>query len=125
MAGIATQQRPQTATMLKPISRNTLISIGKNEKLELFEDLLHTMLKMQPELAEAIKINQFDDNVQYMIDRLLHAKLPPHLKRSLKLAYLENDTNDQLVAYVDKNRTQWFGKRWGADNTHNDSRSPK
>ena len=48
IAGIATQQRPQAATMLKPVSRNTLIFDGKNEKFELFEDLFHTMLKMQP-----------------------------------------------------------------------------
>ena len=59
IAGIATQQRPQAATMLKPVSTNTLIFDGKNEKLELFEDLFHTMLKMQPEMTEAMKINDF------------------------------------------------------------------
>ena len=46
IAGIATQQRPQAATMLKPVSTNTLIFDGKNEKFELFEDLFHTMFKM-------------------------------------------------------------------------------
>ena len=59
IAGIATQQRPQAAAMLKPVSTNTLIFDGKNEKFELFEDLFHTMLKMQPEMTEAIKINHF------------------------------------------------------------------
>ena len=59
IAGIATQQRPQAATMLKPVSTNTLIFDGKNEKFELFEDLFHTMLKMQPEMKEAMKINHF------------------------------------------------------------------
>ena len=166
IAGIATQQRPQAATMLKPVSKNTLIFDGKNEKFELFEDLFHTMLKMQPEMTEAMKINHFHahlrkealqtfrnisalnkktlddvlivfrrkyvkpesqatakhkwhkltfdpntksfpdfseelnecaerafgDNAQHMIDSLLYAKLPPHLKRSLNLAYLENGT---------------------------------
>ena len=161
-AGIATQQRPQAATMLNPVSTNTLIFDGKNEKFELFEDLFHTMLKMQPEMTEAIKINDFHaylrkealqtfrnisalnkktlddvlivfrrkyikpesqatakhkwhkltfepntkslpdfleelnecverafgDNAQHMIDNQLYAKLPPHLKRSLNLAYL-------------------------------------
>ena len=53
IAGIATQQRPQAATMLKPISTNTLVLDGKNEKFDLFEDLFHTMLKMQPEMTEA------------------------------------------------------------------------
>ena len=59
IAGIATQQRPQAATMLKPVSTNTLIFDGKDEKFELFEDLFHTMLKMQPEMTEAMKINHF------------------------------------------------------------------
>ena len=48
-AGIATQQRPQATTMIKPVSTNTLTFDGKNEIFELFEDLFHTMLKMQPE----------------------------------------------------------------------------
>ena len=56
-AGIATQQRAQAATMLKPVSINTLFFDGKNKKFELFEDLFHTMLKMQPEMTEAMKIN--------------------------------------------------------------------
>ena len=56
IAGIATQQRPQAATMLKSVSTNTITFDGKNEKFELLEDLLHTMLKMQPEMTEAIKL---------------------------------------------------------------------
>ena len=59
IAGIATQQRPQAATMLTPVSTNTIIFDGKNEKFELFEDLFHTMLKMQPEMTKAVKIKPF------------------------------------------------------------------
>ena len=176
IAGIATQQRPQAATTLKPVSTNTLIFDGKNEKFELFEDLFHTMLKMQHEMTETMKINHFhahlrkealqtfrnisavnkktlddvlivfrrkyvkpesqatakhkwhkltfdpntkslpdfleelnecaekafDDNAQHMIDSLLYAKLPPHLKRSLNLAHLENGTYDQIVAHLER-----------------------
>ena len=176
IAGITTQQRPQAATMLKPVSTNTLIFDGKNEKFELFEDLFHIMLKMQPEMTEAMKINHFHaslrkdalqtfrnisavnkkilddvlivfrckyvkpelqatakhkwhkltfdpntkslpdfleelnecaerafgDNAQHMIDSLLYAKLPPHLKRSLNLAHLENGTYDQIVAHLER-----------------------
>ena len=176
IAGIVTQQRPQAATMLKPVSTNTLIFDGKIEKFEFFEDLSHTMLKMQPEMTEAMKINHFHahlrkgelqtfrnisasnkktlddvlivvrrkyvkpesqatakhkwhkltfdpntkslpdfleelnecaerafgDNAQHMIDSLLYAKLPPHLKRSLNLAYLENGTYDQIVTHLER-----------------------
>ena len=45
----------QAATMLKPVSTNTIIFDGKNEKFELF----HTILKMQLEMTEAMKINHF------------------------------------------------------------------
>ena len=176
IAGITTQQPSQAATMLKPVSTSTLFFDGKNEKFELFEDLFHTMLKMQPEMTEAMKINHFHahlrkealqtfrnisavnkktlddvlivfrrkyvkpesqatakhkwhkltfdpntkslpdfleelnecaekafgDNAQHMIDILLYAKLPPHLKRSLNLAHLENGTYDQIVAHLER-----------------------
>ena len=59
IAGIVTQQRSQAGTMLKPVSTNTLFFDGKNEKFELIEDLFPTMLKMQPEMTEAMKINHF------------------------------------------------------------------
>ena len=59
IAGIATQQRPEAATMLKPVSTNTLIFDGEIEKFELFEDLFQTMLKMQREMTEVMKINHF------------------------------------------------------------------
>ena len=63
IAGIATQQRPQATTMLKPVSTNTLIFDGKNKKFDFFEDLFHTMLKGQPEMPEAMKINHFHANL--------------------------------------------------------------
>ena len=59
IAGIATQQRPQAATMLEPVSTNTLIFDGKNETFELFEDIFHPLLKMQPEMTETMKFNHF------------------------------------------------------------------
>ena len=185
--------------MLKPVSTNTIIFDGKNEKFELFEDLFHTMLKMQPEMTEAMKINHFHahlqkealqtfrnksasnkktlddvlivfrrkyvkpesqatakhkwhkltfdpnteslsdyleelnecaerafgDNAQHMIESLLYAKLPPHLKRSLNLAYRENGTYDQIIEHLERIRNQWLRKRWGADNTHIDGNTPK
>ena len=45
--------------MLKSVSTITLIFDEKNENFELFEDLFLTMLKMQPEKTEAMKMNHF------------------------------------------------------------------
>ena len=53
------------------------------------------------ELNECAK-RAFGDNAQHMIDSLLYAKLPPHLKRSLILAYLENGTYVQIVAHLER-----------------------
>ena len=36
-----------------------------------------------------------------MIYTLSYAKLPPHLKRSLNLAYLENGKHDRIVAHLE------------------------
>ena len=46
--------------------------------------LLSDFLEKQNESAE----RALSDNAQNMIDSLLYAKLPPHLKKSLNLAYL-------------------------------------
>ena len=44
----------------------------------------------------------FGCNAQHTIDSLIYAKLPPHLKRSLNLVYLENVKYDQIVAHLEK-----------------------
>ena len=64
IAGIATQQQEQAATMLKPVSTNTKFFHRKNEIFELFDDLFHTMLKMQPKVTDAMKINHFHAHLQ-------------------------------------------------------------
>ena len=52
--------KPSAQTlMVRPVSTTTLTFDGKSEKFELFEDLFHTMIKMQPDMTEAMKINHF------------------------------------------------------------------
>ena len=41
-------------------------------------------------------------NAQLMIDSLLYAKLPPFLKRSINLAYLDKGTYVQIVAHLER-----------------------
>ena len=45
--------------MVRPVNTTTLTFDGKSEKFELFEDLFHTMIKMQPDMTETMKINHF------------------------------------------------------------------
>ena len=54
------QNRPTAQQLtIRPVNSNTMTFDGKSEKFELFEDLFHTMIKMQPEMTEQIKINHF------------------------------------------------------------------
>ena len=58
---LMTMQNRPTAQQLtiRPVNSNTMTFDGKSEKFELFEDLFHTMIKMQPEMTEQMKINHF------------------------------------------------------------------
>ena len=52
--------KPSVQTlMLRPVSTTTLTFDGKSEKLQLFEDLFRTMIKMHPDMTETMKINHF------------------------------------------------------------------
>ena len=57
---VGMHNRPSAQTlMVRPVSTATLTFDGKSEKFELFEDLFHTMIKMQPDMTETMKINHF------------------------------------------------------------------
>ena len=44
----------------------------------------------------------FGDNAHHMIENLLYAKMPPHLKKSINQAYLENGSYDQIVKHLER-----------------------
>ena len=44
----------------------------------------------------------FGQNAQAMIDSLLHAKLPPKLKRSVNMATLEKATYEEIVTHLER-----------------------
>ena len=52
------QNKPQTMT-IRPVQTTAMTFDGKSEKFELFEDLFHTMIKMQPAMTEQMEINHF------------------------------------------------------------------
>ena len=63
--GIASQQQTQTSSaLLKPTVMNTVTIECTNKVIELSEDLFKTMLKMQPEMSEVMKINHFQSHLQ-------------------------------------------------------------
>ena len=58
---LTTMQNRPTAQQLtiRLVNSNTMTFDGKSETFELFEDIFHTMIKMQPEMTEQMKINHF------------------------------------------------------------------
>ena len=55
---VSLQNKPQSMT-IRPVTTTPMTFDGKSEKFELFEDLFHTMIKMQPVMTEQMKINHF------------------------------------------------------------------
>ena len=53
------------------------------------------------ELQESAE-KAFGDNAHQMIENLLYAKMPPHLKKSINQAYLKNGTYDQIVKHLER-----------------------
>ena len=55
------ENRPtaQQQITIRPVNSKTMTFDGKSEKFELFEDLFHAMIKMQPEMSEQKKFNHF------------------------------------------------------------------
>ena len=53
------------------------------------------------ELQESAE-KAFGENAHHMIENLLYAKMPPHLKKSINQAYLENGTYDQIVKHLER-----------------------
>ena len=52
------QNKPHNMT-IRLVQTTQMTFDGKSEKFELFEDLFHTMIKMQPAMTEQMKINHF------------------------------------------------------------------
>ena len=55
---VSLQNKPDSMT-IRSVQTTPITFDGKSEKFELFEDLFHTMIKMQPAMTEQIKINHF------------------------------------------------------------------
>ena len=54
------QNRPTAQQLtIRSVNSNAMTFDGKSEKLYLFEDLFHTMIKMQPEMSEQMKMIHF------------------------------------------------------------------
>ena len=82
--------KPESSASAKYIF-NRLFFDSENQKLPDFLE----------ELEESAE-KAFGVNAHQMIENLLYAKMPPHLKKSINQAYLENDTYTQIVKHLER-----------------------
>ena len=57
-------------------------------------DLLHELQKLAKDA--------FGAAAQAIIELFIYAKMPPHLKKSINQAHLENGTSEQIVSHLDR-----------------------
>ena len=75
---------------------NRLMFQPENQKLpDFLEDLQESAEKA------------FGEAAPQMNESLIYAKMPPHFKKSINHAYLENGTNEQIVRHLEQHGAQW------------------
>ena len=66
-----------------------------------FNPANHKLIDFLHELQKLAK-DAFGVAAQAIIDQFIHAKMPPHLKKSKNKAHLENGTYEQIVTYLER-----------------------
>ena len=72
----------------------------KFQKL-VFNPANHKLVHFLGELQKLAK-NPFGIAAQPIIEQFINAKIPPHLKKSINQAHLENGTYEQIVTHLEK-----------------------
>ena len=66
-----------------------------------FNPTNHKLIDFLDELQKLAK-DAFGVDAQAIIEQFLYAKMPPHLKKSINQAHLENGTCEQIVTHLEK-----------------------
>ena len=66
-----------------------------------FNPVKKKLIDFLDELQKLAK-NAFGVAAQAIIDQFIHAKMPPHLKKSINQAHLENGTYEQIVTHLER-----------------------
>ena len=82
--------KPQSMATAKHIFQK-LVFNAANQKLVEFLDELHKLAQ-----------EAFGIAAHAIIEQLIYAKMPPHLKKSINQAHLENGTYEQIVTHLER-----------------------
>ena len=70
-------------------------------QLLVFKPAKHKLIDFLNELRKLAK-DAFGVSAQAIIEQFIYAKMPPHLKKSVNQALLENGTYEQIVSHLEK-----------------------
>ena len=68
---------------------------------QVFNPVNQKLIDFLDELQKLAK-DAFGVAAQAIIDQFIYAKMPPHLKKSINQAHLENDTYEQIVTHLER-----------------------
>ena len=107
IAGIASRQRTQTSSALfKPTTTNTLVFAGKNEEIELFDNIFQTFVNMQPEMSKAMKNYHFHSHLRKKADQTFR------IKKASNKPTLEDELNNFRPKYVRQQSQATTKQNW-------------
>ena len=85
----------------KYVKPNSMATAKQKFQQLVFNPANQKLIDFLDELQKLAK-DAFGVDAQAMIDQFIYAKLPPHLKKSINQAHLENGTCEQIVTHLEK-----------------------
>ena len=82
--------KPQSMAPAKHKFQQLVFNPAKQKLIDFLDEL--------PKLAK----DAFGVAAQAIIEQFIYAKMPPHLKKSINHAHLENDTYEQIVTHLER-----------------------
>ena len=85
----------------KYVKPQSMVTANQKFQQLVFNPVNQKLIDFLDELQKLAK-DAFGVAAQAIIDQFIYAKVPPHLKKSINQAHLENGTYEQFVTHVEK-----------------------
>ena len=85
----------------KKVTHQSMATAKRKFQQLVFNPANQKLIDFLDELQKLAK-DAFGVDAQAIIDQFIYAKMPPHLKKSIYQAHLENGTYEQIVTYLER-----------------------
>ena len=82
--------KPQSMATAKHKFQRLVFDLSRQKLVDFLDDL------------QRLAKDAFSEAAQSIIEQFIYAKMPPHLKKSINQAHLENGTYDQIVKHLER-----------------------